>query len=730
MEKLTASNNESLHNEYQHTLFYSISLPISLLPLFHFYYSSNSSSFADDNLHLIASNLKITFGISIPLIIEYYLDSFMRWLDADSAAHKVEEHRFGHGLIILTSFFTSFILLFNSQYFSVESYHRIISIGLSIAVCGVMGKLQVFMKQYWKLENSLVIVVLFAVSQTLISASESPLMSIIPSILFSLLCLVKYSEGCLLLMKQKFCTWENLKDVLQSNDYAAFMLSFGLVGLLLSQVIFRVIVLCNLHIVSSFQVTTVGIDIVTSTIFMIMVAVLPGRVIRRSLLLLKREMALKKCFVRYISHEIRSPLSTATLGLDYIIENVTKNQSTMNMEELIDLLADIKQSCDIATETMNEFLLLDKIESNMLSLAMNPTNLWSLVYRSTSLFKLQMRAGGIDFRCNIDTPSSTEVLAMVDEPKLTQVLRNFLTNALKFTPAGGKIHVDMSVQDCFTADVAIPCANKVVRVQVRDFGHGLTKENVSLLFGQYVQFDANKLQGGNGSGLGLWISKSIVQFHGGKIGADSAGIGHGCVFYFELPIIKGVQSKLVCADMYQSGQNRSRDESDMVESDEILIKNSSFNIAGNELTSNERTRSIDTLVLSQSTDSSDHVKLNVMLIDDSSLSRKMVDKALASTCSCSHASGGLEAIELFRQNVANNSKKYDIMMVDFYMPDMTGAETIKVIRSMGYKGLVIGVTGTVNPADTDLLIANGANFILSKPLNLSLLNHTITSICS
>eukprot|EP01038_Epipyxis_sp_PR26KG_P008029 gene8029-10878_t len=659
----------------------------------------------------------------------------MRWLDADSAAHKVEEHRFGHGLIILTSFFSSIILMCYSQNISIELYQSIISVGLSVTLCGVMGKLQIFMKQHWKFENSLTLVILFVVSQTLISVSESLLMSIIPSIFFSLMCLKKCSEGCLLLMKQKFRTWEDMKDVLQSNDYAAFLLSFGIVGLLLSQVIFRLTTLFNLTARSSFQVNNITMDIILSAIFMIMVAVLPGRVIRRSLLLLKREMALKKCFVRYISHEIRSPLSTATLGLDYIIENVTKNQSNMDMEELIDLLADIKQSCDIATETMNEFLLLDKIESNMLTLAMNPTNVWSLVSRSTSLFKLQMRAGGIDFKCSIDTPSSTEVLAMVDEPKLTQVLRNFLTNALKFTPAGGKIHVDMSVQDCFTADVAVPCVNKVVRVQVKDSGHGLTKENVSLLFGQYVQFDANKLQGGNGSGLGLWISKSIIQFHGGRIGADSAGIGHGCVFYFELPIITGVNTKLVCAYIYHLNQSRSYSSLDKAHSIQVP-KNKALHKSSLEegqlptIYSNDDDKfsSSDTLGFSQSTDRSDHAKLNVMLIDDSSLSRKMVEKAMASTCSCSHASGGLEAIELFRQNVANNSKKYDIMMVDFYMPDMTGAETIKVIRSMGYKGLVIGVTGTVNPADTDLLIANGANFILSKPLNLSLLNHTISSL--
>lgn len=86
-----------------------------------------------------------------------------------------------------------------------------------------------------------------------------------------------------------------------------------------------------------------------------------------------------------------------------------------------------------------------------------------------------------------------------------------------------------------------PTDNQLIaRVSVKDSGAGIAAADIKKLFGQYVQINAAKLQNGKGSGLGLWLSKTIVEMHGGYVGVESAGEGHGATFFFEIPVYEGV----------------------------------------------------------------------------------------------------------------------------------------------------------------------------------------------
>ena len=78
----------------------------------------------------------------------------------------------------------------------------------------------------------------------------------------------------------------------------------------------------------------------------------------------------------------------------------------------------------------------------------------------------------------------------------------------------------------------------VLRIEVRDSGYGIAPENQHKVFNEIVQFHANTQQGGGGSGLGLWISKKIVELHGGRVGLVSEGEGRGCTFFCELPLFE------------------------------------------------------------------------------------------------------------------------------------------------------------------------------------------------
>lgn len=148
----------------------------------------------------------------------------------------------------------------------------------------------------------------------------------------------------------------------------------------------------------------------------------------------------------------------------------------------------------------------------------------------------------------------------VDRGKISQVLRNFLSNALKFTPEGGHVSVGCSAvvlagveeekpqldeERMYDRDAsrATPLMmgqrsrrTSVVYISVTDSGAGLSEEQQQKLFRQAVQFRANELQAGGGSGFGLLIAKGIAELHGGSVGVWSAGEGKGSTFHLVLPV--------------------------------------------------------------------------------------------------------------------------------------------------------------------------------------------------
>eukprot|EP01031_Cornospumella_fuschlensis_P024241 gene24241-29312_t len=249
-------------------------------------------------------------------------------------------------------------------------------------------------------------------------------------------------------------------------------------------------------------------------VVVVLMAVLPGRITRRGLaaaeesIHLMREMQHKKTFVRYISHELRSPLSTTSLGLDCLLEVLGRIQvpqelaHTMPIAELLELTQDCKSTTTSAIHTLNDLLLYDKIENKMLQLELE-----------------EIRFSGLDFEVSLD-PLLPNVILNIDRHKMEQVLRNFMSNAMKFTPAGGRISVAVRVQD--SGDGQKP----LFRCEVTDTGPGISL------------FDVNKLQKGGGSGLGLWLSRAIVLEHGGEVGVRSRGLGWGATFFFHIPVFR------------------------------------------------------------------------------------------------------------------------------------------------------------------------------------------------
>ena len=301
--------------------------------------------------------------------------------------------------------------------------------------------------------------------------------------------------------------------------------------------------------------------------YIVIIMTIPGRIARYEVGNVTRAMKERQAFIRYISHEIRTPLNTVFLGLEFVTAALTRmprSKGDTSVLPIIDTVSDVFNSCEVAMSILNDLLTFDKMEGGKMTLELEYVNCCRYVSSLAKPFGVNAREKFITFTVDFSelSPSFIQNACIeVDHGKMGQVIRNLISNALKFTPDGGVVTVAVSHIALSDPSEANHPASKthsywsdwmpslqagkveneakirdVVRVEIRDTGAGISPFNQTKLFGQYVQFNANKLQKGNGSGLGLWISKGITELHGGFIGVYSEGEGRGSTFHLELPV--------------------------------------------------------------------------------------------------------------------------------------------------------------------------------------------------
>eukprot|EP01042_Synura_sphagnicola_P036288 gene36288-biopygen503 len=220
---------------------------------------------------------------------------------------------------------------------------------------------------------------------------------------------------------------------------------------------------------------------------------------------------------------------------------------------------------------LSDLLTFDKIEDGELKLDRQEISVKDLVLSSTAIFQAQAREKNISLSTEInfgqhhhlickDTGSPQDeggdlttrlvddMKVQVDRHKMSQVIHNLVSNAIKFTPPGGHVSVAVSLDDGSdwitnvresNSNGMYDCAlvaGPFVKITVADTGVGLSQENIRKLFRQVIQFNPEVLQAGGGSGLGLYISKSIVDLHGGDISVVSMGENQGSTFTVTFPI--------------------------------------------------------------------------------------------------------------------------------------------------------------------------------------------------
>ena len=223
---------------------------------------------------------------------------------------------------------------------------------------------------------------------------------------------------------------------------------------------------------------------------------------------------MKNEFVAVVSHELRTPLTSIRGALQLVLADPPAFQNPEH-SQLLDIA--LKNS-ERLIRLINDILDVSKIEAGQVKLRLRTCDVGGII--RTSLESVAEMARSARVRFIVD--DADRLLVRADADRLVQVVTNLLSNAVKFSPANAAIHIASRVAEPF------------VEIAVQDSGPGMTREELSQLFGKFRQLDSSATRHQGGTGLGLSISKALIEQHGGTITVRSEP-GHGSTFTISLP---------------------------------------------------------------------------------------------------------------------------------------------------------------------------------------------------
>jgi len=378
--------------------------------------------------------------------------------------------------------------------------------------------------------------------------------------------------------------------------------------------------------------------------------------------------------------------------------------------EWFHLAQEVLTSATSAVDVLSDMLNYDKIASGLMALELTVIPIWRLLERTFNEFRLSATKKNLEFSLDfldvvsedVDeegippaseklTDDARTVMVIGDAVRLTQVLRNLLSNAIKFTPNGGRISLRAAWhcperQDRRTKEFRLKNGTTVsypeqgeLRVSLEDDGAGMSEEQLAKLFQDGVQFNVNELQNGKGSGLGLYISKEIIEQHDGSLVAHSNGLCKGSTFHLSLPLYS------VATEDTHSTQSSNKKPIEVVR-------------CTSSMESESRPR-------------------KVLVVDDVSSNRKLLARLLTNRGHvCEEAENGQAAVDMIAAVMDRDDlQPYDTILLDFEMPVMNGPAAARKVREMGCDVFIVGVTGNLLAEDVKHFRDCGANAVLPKP---------------
>ena len=438
----------------------------------------------------------------------------------------------------------------------------------------------------------------------------------------------------------------------------------------------------TIHIAAPWYATTVAyvcyLLLFALAIALIMLHLRRSRILKAQVLEHKHSEDINEAKLQFfmnISHEIRTPMSLI-IGPLYKLISSDKDSDRQRTYDII------RRNAERILGLINQLMDMRKIDKGQMHLHFAEYDIVGLVRSVCANFEYQAKLQEVDLSVVTDTP---EIKAWVDSDNFDKIITNLLSNAFKYTPRGGYVCVSLKQQ--LAAD-----GNRVV-INVEDSGTGINPDDLARIFERFYQSGGKNAA--SGTGIGLHLTKLLVELHHGTITVENNVDKPGCHFTVELPL---GSSHLTSVEL----------QAEIVQHDKSELVQTTALIDTSEPEAKKRSKT----------------KYQVLVVEDDEEIRRYIKEELSSDFHVQECTNGAEALDIVLRNAP------DIVVSDVLMPVMDGktlCQKIKQNITVNYVPVVL-LTSLTSETDKIEGLDVGADAYMTKPFNIEVLRHTVMNL--